>query len=90
LCPDLNTHGAGRVHIQRGKDEIMGIGLGIVLTLVGLILLMQVVNVDVPWVDDHRLGVLLVIVGVVELVLVVIMNATRRSTTVVEHEHEVR
>jgi len=68
----------------------MGIGLGIVLTLVGLILLMQVVNVDVPWVDDYRLGVLLVIVGVVELVLVVIMNATRRNTTVVEHEHEVR
>ena len=68
----------------------MGIGLGIVLTLVGLILLMQVVNVDVPWVDDYRLGVLLVIVGVVELVLVVIMNATRRSTTVVEHEREVR
>ena len=68
----------------------MGIGLGIVLTLVGLILLMQVINVDVPWVDDHRLGVLLVIVGVVELVLVVIMNATRRSTTVVEHEREVR
>lgn len=65
----------------------MGIGLGIVLTLIGLILVMQVVTVDLPWVEDYRLGILLIVVGVVELVLVLTMNAIRRRRIV---EHDVR
>lgn len=34
----------------------MSIGLGIVLLLLGLILLLGVVNVDLPFVEDYRLG----------------------------------
>lgn len=69
----------------------MSIGLGIALTLVGLVLLLGVVDVDIPWVDDYGLGVLLTIVGVVAVVLVMSMSAMRRrSTHVIEREHEVR
>jgi len=65
----------------------MGIGLGIVLTLIGLTLVLHVVNVDLPYVDDYQLGLLLLIVGVVALLLVVTLNAMRRrSTQVVEHD----
>ena len=65
----------------------MGIGLGIVLTLIGLTLVLHVVNVDLPYVDDYQLGLLLLIVGVVALLLVLTLNAMRgRSTQVVEHD----
>jgi hypothetical protein len=69
----------------------MGIGSGIALILAGLVLLLGVINVDIPRVDDYGLGVLLTIVGVVSIVLVVGMNAMRRrSTHVIERDREVR
>lgn len=65
----------------------MGIGTGIALLLFGLILLLRVVNVDLPWVDDYRLGVLLTILGLVSLVLVMTLGASRRrSTHVIDRE----
>lgn len=68
----------------------MGIGTGIVLLLFGLILVLQVVQVDLPWVDDYRLGVLLTILGAVSLILVMSVNASRRrSTHVIERDREV-
>lgn len=68
----------------------MAIGTGIALLLFGLILLLNVVSVDLPWVDDYRLGVLLTILGVVALVLsMTIGTARRRSTHVIERNHEV-
>ncbi|MFL6089672.1 MAG: hypothetical protein ACJ71Z_05980 [Aeromicrobium sp.] len=60
----------------------MGIGTGIVLLLLGLILLLGVVNVDLPWIDDYQLGLLLTILGAVALVLVMVLGARRRSTVI--------
>jgi hypothetical protein len=65
----------------------MGIGTGIALLLFGLILVLRVVEIDLPFVDDYRLGILLTILGVVSLVLVMTLGATRRrSTYVVERD----
>lgn len=65
----------------------MGIGTGIVLLLFGLILLMGVVNLDIPFVEDYQLGILLTVLGVVALILVVTLGgARRRSTHVVERD----
>ena len=67
----------------------MSIGLGIALLLFGLILLLGVVNVDLPWVDDYRLGILLTILGVVALILwMTLGTAGRRSTHVIERDRE--
>ena len=64
----------------------MGIGPGIGLLLAGLVLVLRVVNVDLPWVDDYRLGVLLVVLGVVSLVLTLVAWGTARTRTrVIEH-----
>jgi hypothetical protein len=69
----------------------MSIGLGIALLLFGLILLLGVVDVDLPWVDDYRLGILLTILGVVALILTMTLGtAGRRSTHVIERDREVR
>ena len=62
----------------------MGIGLGIVLLVVGLILVLDVVNFDIGFVDDQALGWILVIAGVLALVLALVMNAQRSRTTHVE------
>jgi len=68
----------------------MSIGLGIALLLFGLILLLGVVDVDLPWVDDYRLGILLTILGVVALILTMVLGTSgRRSTHVVERERKV-
>jgi cell division protein FtsW (lipid II flippase) len=69
---------------------IMSIGLGIVLLLLGLILLLDVVNVDLPLVEDYQLGILLAILGLVALVLSMVLGTSRRGAThVVEREREV-
>jgi len=51
----------------------MGIGLGVVLLLVGLILVLDVINYDIPHVDDHQLGWILVVVGALAIVLSLIV-----------------
>jgi uncharacterized membrane protein HdeD (DUF308 family) len=55
----------------------MGIGLGIVLLVVGLILVLDVVNVGTAFVDEGALGWILVIAGVLAIVLALVMNAQR-------------
>jgi len=68
----------------------MSIGLGIVLVLLGLLLLLGVVNVDMPYVEDYQLGILLTALGVVALILTLVLGASsRRSTHVVERERKV-
>ncbi|GAB2978538.1 DUF6458 family protein [Nocardioides montaniterrae] len=73
----------------------MGIGVGVVLVLAGLILVLDVVNYDIPRVDDHELGWLLVVVGALSIVLSLIFGAMasrrrvevdRRDSTVVHHD----
>ena len=57
----------------------MGIGLGVLLIVVGLILLFAL-NVNIPYVSDDVLGIILVIGGVVAIILTLVMNAQRSRT----------
>jgi hypothetical protein len=66
----------------------MGIGLGIVLLLAGLILVTDVVNFDINYIDDNGLGWILIIVGALALVLALVLNAQRGHTTRVERHIE--
>lgn len=69
----------------------MYIGLGIVLLVLGLILAMDVITVDLNFVDDNALGVILIAAGVLAIVLsLVIAPPWRRDTTVVEEDRTVR
>lgn len=65
----------------------MGIGLGIVLLVIGLILLLNVV--DLPQAMDdvvatETLGWILVIAGALAIILALVINAQRSRTTHVE------
>jgi len=64
----------------------MGIGVGIVLIVVGAILLFAL-DVDLPFVSDDTLGVILLVVGVLAVVLALVMNAQRSRT---RHVQETR
>lgn len=67
----------------------MGIGLGIVLLLAGIILVSDVVNFDINYVDDNGLGWILVVVGALAIVLALILNSQRNhATTRVERRVE--
>jgi hypothetical protein len=61
----------------------MGIGLGVVLVVVGAILLWAI-EVDIKFVDDSTLGVILLVVGLATIVLSLIVTAQRSRTTHVE------
>lgn len=61
----------------------MGIGLGIVLIVVGAIFL-WVLEVDLQFIDDKTLGVILLVVGIAAVALSLILNAQRSRTTHVE------
>lgn len=62
----------------------MGIGFGIAMVLIGLILVLGVVEVDIPYVEDYQLGWLLVILGIVGIVLTLVAWNRARSTVVEE------
>lgn len=64
----------------------MGIGLGILLVVVGAIL-MWALNVNLSFVDDNTLGLILFIVGIVAIVISLIMNVQSRRTKYVEERH---
>ncbi|MGH3506859.1 MAG: DUF6458 family protein [Nocardioidaceae bacterium] len=63
----------------------MAIGLGVVLIVVGAII-MWALNLDLSFVEDSTLGLILMIAGILTIVLSLIVNAqqTRRRTTHVE------
>jgi hypothetical protein len=67
----------------------MGIGLGVIMLLAGLVLLLDVVHYDIPWVADDQLGLLLVILGALALVLSLAWGAlaSRRGRTEEHHHH---
>ena len=62
----------------------MGIGLGIVFLVIGLILVLNVVQFDLSFIDDVALGWILLIVGVLAIVLALVMNNQRSRTRHVE------
>jgi hypothetical protein len=59
----------------------MYIGLGIVLLVAGLILALDVVTVDLDFINDGALGGILIVCGILAIVLSLIVG---RRTTVVE------
>lgn len=64
----------------------MAIGSGIVLIVLGLILVLDVINVDTSVVDTVTLGWILLVAGIVAIVISLIVNQQRtRSTVVQEH-----
>lgn len=65
----------------------MGIGLGVILVLAGLVLVLNVVDYDIPRVDDYQLGWLLIIVGGAALALTLILWAMRSRSRNVEVDH---
>jgi hypothetical protein len=60
----------------------MYIGLGIVLLVLGLVFVLDVIQVDLSFVDDNALGWILVLAGVLAIVLsLVVAPPWRRSET---------
>ena len=62
----------------------MAIGTGVILLVLGLILDLDVVNLDIKHVDDHALGTILIVAGILAIALSLIVNAQSRRSTVVE------
>ncbi|WP_182379610.1 hypothetical protein [Nocardioides sp. WS12] len=62
----------------------MAIGLGIVLIAAGLILLLDVLTVDLSFIDDSALGGILLAVGVLAIGLSLVVNQQRSRHKVVE------
>jgi uncharacterized membrane protein len=67
----------------------MGIGLGILLLLVGLILVTGVLNVNLGGVDEHGLGGIFIVIGILAIVLALVLNAQRTRRTAVVEERRV-
>jgi uncharacterized membrane protein HdeD (DUF308 family) len=57
----------------------MGIGVGIVLVVIGAIWLFAL-NVNLPYVSDDTLGIILIAAGALALVLALVMQAQRSRT----------
>ena len=57
----------------------MGIGIGIVLIVIGAILLFAL-NVNLPFVTDDTLGIILIVAGILALILSLVLNAQRTRT----------
>lgn len=69
----------------------MAIGTGIILLVLGLVLALDVIQVDLDFIDDSALGTILIVAGVLAIVLSLILNAQRgrRDETVVEERRVV-
>jgi hypothetical protein len=66
----------------------MGIGVGIVLIVIGAIWLFAL-NVNLPYVSDDTLGIILIAAGALALVLALVMQAQRsRTRHVEEHRYD--
>lgn len=62
----------------------MAIGLGVLLIVLGLVLVLDVVNVDTSAVDMGTLGWILLVAGVLVIVISLIVNQQRTRRTVVD------
>jgi hypothetical protein len=65
----------------------MGIGSGIALFVVGAIVTWAI-NINLPYVADYALGVILMLAGAVWFVVALIMHLQRRRERVTEHHYE--
>jgi uncharacterized membrane protein HdeD (DUF308 family) len=67
----------------------MAIGLGIVLIVLGLVFVLDVLNVDTAAVETGTLGWILLVVGALAIVISLVLNQQRsRSTTVVDERRD--
>ena len=57
----------------------MGIGLGIVLIVIGAILVFAL-NVNLPFVSDNTLGIILIVAGVIARIAALVMQQQRGRT----------
>ncbi len=73
---------------QLGTVAHMYIGLGIVLLVLGLILALDVITVDLDFVNDDMLGTILIIAGVLAIGLSLMYAPPWRRDTVVHHTDE--
>lgn len=64
----------------------MYIGLGIVLLVLGLILVMDVITVDLSFVDDSALGTILIVAGVLAIALSLLYAPPWRRERVVRDD----
>ena len=62
----------------------MAIGLGIVLLVLGLVLVLDAVNVDVPAIDEPTLGWILLLVGILAVVISLVVTHQRTRCSHVE------
>ena len=62
----------------------MNIGAGIALIVFGLILMLRVITVDIPYVDEYTLGLLLTLAGLACIVLSLTLLKRGRTTRVIE------
>ncbi len=62
----------------------MGIGLGVVLLVIGLILVLNVVQFDLGFIDESGLGWILLIAGIIAIVLSLVINRQRTQRTTSE------
>lgn len=68
----------------------MYIGLGIVLLVLGLVFALDVITVDMNYIDEGALGTILIIGGILAILLSLFMSDRyRRRTTVVEQPRTV-
>jgi uncharacterized membrane protein HdeD (DUF308 family) len=67
----------------------MGIGVGVVLLVLGLILVLNVIQFDISFIQDETLGWILLVAGILAIVLALMMNAQRsRSRHVEERRYD--
>lgn len=66
----------------------MGLGVGIFLVVLGLIFVLDVINVDLPGIEDNTLGLILLVAGIAGIVLGMIASRNSRRTVVEERRVE--
>ena len=66
----------------------MAIGSGIVLIVLGLILVLDVINIDTSVVDTGTLGWILLVAGIVAIVISLIVNQQRTRSTIVQERRD--
>jgi uncharacterized membrane protein HdeD (DUF308 family) len=87
--PLVGTAQQARVPLTKKGQPHMVIGLGIVLIVAGLILVLNVVDLDTSSVDTGTLGWILLLAGALAIAISLIVNQQRsRSTTVVEERRD--
>lgn len=81
----MSLAGAGTARSLLWKGLIVYIGLGIVLLVVGLILALDVITVDLNFVDDGMLGGILIAAGILAIVLSLVIAPPWRRTAVTDY-----